>query len=226
MLRSRLPQAGFTLMEVLIALTISGLLLALLSQAFFMVTRQWESRFDLQYRAIEEARLQMLVEQSLARMVAYIPPDEAAQRLRTPLFDGSTQSMTWVTAAPLVTEGMAMASLKIGDVEGESFWVYQESPVIDTSEPASGVSTEVSKEKSTQLVLWPAAGQVIRYLGYSTLEQRLEEEQQGPEWVEVYSATRSRQLPRAVQIYVAETGRLITAVTVRNTDLRYLQAAE
>jgi prepilin-type N-terminal cleavage/methylation domain-containing protein len=215
---------GFTLIEVLIALTISGLLLALLSQAFYMVTRQWEDRFIVQVKAIEQVHKKFLLERSLAGMVPMLGADAKSIRFRLPQFSGSADSMQWITAMPVLLgdSGVAQAELSHVEHNGEQYWQYYERP-LGRSLEADNVTPSVSR-----LMLWPVEEEQLAYLGYVDIVQRLTEvdKREAPVWRSEYRADESGQLPLGVSIRHRSTADLTLVVVIPHTNLAYLQGGE
>lgn len=219
---------GFTLVELLVALTISGMLLALLSQEFHMVTRQWETRFENQLEQQHLVRHVFLVGRSIEGMVPFVLFDETPRRHLTPLFSGEPDAMMWVTVNPVWQQAPALATLHISDSQqdGVAHWEYREAPL---SEMFSASSEVVFGRQ--MLKLWPVSGQKFRYLGHATIEERLgfsaelgsTTQPPEPEWHATYEGLETQQLPRAISLGDYPDGRELLVINVPTNDLYYLR---
>lgn len=225
--RPRPRQQGFTLIELLVALTISGMLLALVSQAFYLITRQWETRFSAQEAALDLAARQFLVNRALEGTVPFIAPESAANQQRTPLVKGLERSFEWVTASPVWHQPPALAVLAVTEQEGGdgARWVYRERPIGS----AFGMGrTEASQATEGQtLILWPDNGERFQYFGYLSLNARLGGTGSalgGAEWSERYTGRETGQIPMAVRLSNKD-GRVLS-VDIPTNSLGYLQGSE
>jgi len=110
-------QAGFTLIEVVVAFTI----LALLSLALFMAFRLAMNSYQKGQERMEKEAHKRVLEDQIKRQVGSLLPlrpaismanlqqtgmqvDEALAFAQTPLFYGDTVTMTFITVAPLMLE--------------------------------------------------------------------------------------------------------------------------
>jgi prepilin-type N-terminal cleavage/methylation domain-containing protein len=226
--RQHAPQRGFTLIELLVALTVSGMLLALLSQAFYLITRQWESRFSVQEQALDLAAREFLVYRALEGMVPFIAPQPNTNQQRFPLLNGSQRSLEWVTASPVWFSPPAVAELTLEEQSGNDpvHWVYRERAIGAIF--SSGRGQAALEPESNRLVLWPYQGESLQYFGYLSLNARLGgvgvAMSGGPQWSNDYRGAVTGQIPMAVRL-TADEGDLLS-VDIPTNSLGYLQGGE
>lgn len=93
-------QAGFTLLELLISMTLLGLLMVVLFGGFRFGARAWE-RNTAQATATDEVRLaQALLRRELSRIYPMFRMDQANLEARHVDFDGNEERMTFLAPAP------------------------------------------------------------------------------------------------------------------------------
>lgn len=225
----RARQQGFTLIELLVALTISGMLLALVSQAFYLITRQWESRFSVQEAALDLAAREFLVNRAVEGAVPFISPTPGANQQRVPLLNGNSRSFEWVTASPVWHQPPALAELAV-QVSGAgemARWVYRERSISSTFR--SGRGEDSAGAASESLVLWPDNGEQFQYFGYRSLNARIGgigagSASGGVQWADGYSGAVTGLIPMAVRL-AGESGALLS-VDIPTNSLGYLEGGE
>jgi general secretion pathway protein J len=114
-MRARVDQqggeAGFTLIETLAALVLTGLLLSALST----LTAQWLPNWD---RGIDRIQRSELVGTGMQRMAAELAAAEfvpAGRETRKPLFEGSPLAVTFVRSAIGPNTGIGLDVVRIGE---------------------------------------------------------------------------------------------------------------
>ena len=127
---SQTPEAGFTLMELVVAFTILGLVAGIVFSSFRLALNSYQKS---QTRLEEEAAERVLGDQ-VKRQVASLyplrpvaPPDPTGlgpvappTRFQTPLFFGTPDSVTFITVAPLVMhETPGLTVVRYGLAEDE-----------------------------------------------------------------------------------------------------------
>ena len=217
-------QQGFTLIEVLLALTVSGLLLALLSQAFHQVTAQWETRFSTIQEDAHNAYRRHLIARSLRYTVPFVTPDSDNSEPLTIFFSGNTRSVRWMTAKPVWEKGIAIATLQLEPTQsGDSVnLVYHEQPLASVF-PGHDVPTE---KTSNRFVMKVNTNSKIDYLGYKNLDERLNLNTQSapvpPQWSPRFSGEQRQLIPLAVRVSDA-AGDIILQSILPNTDTHHLR---
>jgi general secretion pathway protein J len=104
-------EAGFTLIEALVALALTGLLLSTLAT----LTAQWLPVWN---RGLDRIQNNELISMAMQRICAdlsaaeYVPPDREHKK---PLFDGSALSVTFVRTALGPNAGIGLDIVRIGE---------------------------------------------------------------------------------------------------------------
>jgi general secretion pathway protein J len=104
---------GFTLLELLVALAVFGLLLAGLAQGTQYGLRAWQSQMRIAGRSEDLDA----VERALRQMIAMMDPGDS---LAPPLFDGSRDGMEFVTVLPDAAAGLPVRRIEAGLVVDSS----------------------------------------------------------------------------------------------------------
>ena len=110
-------QNGFTLLELLIALTLLAAITGILAGGFHLSIRSWEAGEERLEGRHEAAESMNLITRQLksARNVSYIPPEgEGRSRIA---FIGERESVTFVTSQPRFISKKEAASLYIQKIE-------------------------------------------------------------------------------------------------------------
>jgi general secretion pathway protein J len=107
----RIGEAGFTLIEALVALALTGLVLSALGT----MTAQWLPNWNRGLDRIQQSELIGIAMQRIAADLAaaeYVPPNRGS---RKPLFDGSALSVTFVRTAFGPNVGVGLDVVRIGE---------------------------------------------------------------------------------------------------------------
>lgn len=120
---------GFTLLELMISLTIMGLVLVLVFGAFRIGSRAWEKG----ERDVEVHQRERIVLDLLKRQIASACPREIKLEDQAPfLMRGDTQTLEFITCIPAIGEvksGMVYAKYEVREVEGGMELLLYEKPV-------------------------------------------------------------------------------------------------
>jgi general secretion pathway protein J len=108
--RARQSQRGFTLLELLIAVTLLGLLTTMLAAGFRLGTRHMERQSIRLERASQIPAVQGFLRARLAEAQAFV--DEASPR-KSIVFDGRPDGLDFVGVAP---EGLTIGGLQLYSV--------------------------------------------------------------------------------------------------------------
>lgn len=181
-------QRGFTLLELLVALTLSVLLLTVLSAALFQVGREWTGSSERLDRRLDLSLALLQLERALQGTLPHFYRDEERQALL--FFEGDERSLSWVsTLSPGGGVGFRAWRLD-GEVaegeEGEGAWLRLA--------PALTDSPEERLEEAPGRLLVPGYRPRFAYL---EVDPAKPEER---EWVEEWSAEERRVLPQAVRV--------------------------
>jgi general secretion pathway protein J len=144
----RIGEEGFTLIEALVALALTGLVLSALGT----ITAQWLPSWN---RGVERIQQSELIGMAMARITAdlaaaeYVPPNRDR---RKPLFDGSALSVTFVRTALGPNVGVGLDVVRISEAvdQGGLVTVRSRAPFGPLS---SGVSLSEQINVSDPVVL-------------------------------------------------------------------------
>jgi general secretion pathway protein J len=107
----RIGEAGFTLIEALVALALTGLVLSALGT----ITAQWLPNWNRGVDRIQQSELIGMAMQRIAADLAaaeFVPPNRDR---RKPMFDGSALSVTFVRTALGPNVGVGLDVVRIGE---------------------------------------------------------------------------------------------------------------
>lgn len=189
MRRASASQTGFTLIEVVIALTLSALLLATLTAGMRMVVDQWQDSNNPFEDELDDSLIYLQIEQALlgASPTSYIDQDTLEQNV---FFAGASDSLTWVsTVSPQAKQQMTVWQLTQEDLDGV---LLKSAPAL-TDDP-----TERMEEVTGTLVL-PGLRLSLSYLDRDDLAR--------PEWLDEWDGAEYQELPMAVRLQFSDPDR-------------------
>ncbi|HXK56531.1 MAG TPA: prepilin-type N-terminal cleavage/methylation domain-containing protein, partial [Gammaproteobacteria bacterium] len=187
--------AGFTLLELLLALSLSALLLSVLAYASSTISTQWNRQNDLLQDDVEQALYLLRLERALQGMFPYTYRPEGDTRPSL-LIAGSEDALIWVS------------TLSPGEMGRLNVWRLRNSTegiLLDRAPLAGGFSEETMNWGSMEKVPGFAAIR-IRYAAFSDADKSLKWFEEWPSQNEAKTAT---ELPRAVQISFFRQKRVI-----------------
>ena len=182
-------QRGFTLLEIVIAMTLSAVLLAILTAGMRMVVDQWQdsnSPFETQ---LDTSLILLQLEQALlgATPQSFIDQDTLEQQV---FFAGGSDSVTWTsTVSPQARQGLTAWQLTGGDRDGVRLKTVP-ALVDDPSERLASTSGTL---------LLPEFSLSVTYLTLDDLDR--------PEWLEEWDGGEYQLLPMAVRLQLTNSGR-------------------
>lgn len=191
--------AGFTLVEVVVATTILGILLLVVYGVFSLGRSAWE-RGDLIRERYQKSRiLSQLISRQVKSAVPYKIKSEKAEGDFL-AFEGTARSLKFVSALSLKTlrpEGLVYAVYEFqeGGAEGGRLVVYERRAL------TKNFMEESLREEAAVPLLEGVAS--VRFEYY-----REEDPNQNREagWLEEWNAKEERQLPRALRITIEPGG--------------------
>ncbi|MCH2356713.1 MAG: prepilin-type N-terminal cleavage/methylation domain-containing protein [Pseudomonadales bacterium] len=176
------PQSGFTLIEVMLALALTGMLLGLLSTGVYIVAEDWNRNSDSLDANLDDAVAILQIDRALqgAFPHSYTNEDTLTRQI---YFTGEDDFVSWVSAvSPQRTPGLTAWELFTVDDEG----VYLALAPAYSDNPAERLS-----ESEPQLILPGYAAE------FSYLYEELDESKR---WRDDWEAEEYLGLPLAVYV--------------------------
>ena len=186
--RAKNPQRGFTLIEVLLALALTALLLALLSTGMYVVARDWNDNTERLDAKLDESLAILQIERAL---IAAFPHsfNSTETLLREVYFDGEDDRLRWVsTVSPQRLAGLTAWS--IDAVSGEGIGVR--------TAPAFSDDPSARLDNVETRIILPGYDLEISYLREPNALTR--------EWTDEWLGSEQGALPLAVHILFRATG--------------------
>ena len=113
-----LPSRGFTLLELLIAISLSTLLMTVLVVGLNQITRDWERRGGDLDALIDHSLLLLQIEKAILGTFAYQYKENATAQKRL-FFEGSNNEIKWVsTVSPNRGSGLTLWRLQADEEQG------------------------------------------------------------------------------------------------------------
>lgn len=180
----RVPaQRGFTLLEVMLAMTLSVLLLTIVTAGMRTVVDEWQERSTGPFEERVDAGLILLqIERALLGAVphGYVDQDTLERNV---FFAGTDESLSWVSSvSPQAAQ--QLAAWQLGNDEREG--------VLLKSVPAFADSPLERLENATGSLVLPGYTLTVAYLDIDDVER--------PEWLEEWDGAEYQLLPMAVRL--------------------------
>lgn len=190
------PQKGFTLIEVMLAMTIFALMSTVLYGAFSL----GHSAVEKSQRSFEKNQKLRAVDELLGSYIRSAYPYRASPQGATILFAGEQADLTFVSSFSLAMGGRGMAKVRLfweGDEKAAGVLrLEEETPVRVPSEEGN----EAHEGLSNGLVVREG----VKEFRITYLDPQSDEEK----WEERWDARERNTLPRAVRLnYLTEEGR-------------------
>lgn len=188
------PERGFTLLELLLSITILSLVLASIYGTLNMGSRAWEKG----ERDIDKIQRMRVIMDILSREIKstfpyVVTPSELDTHKKFYAFEGKRDSISFVSAVPLKGGRKGLSWL--------SFWVEDNKGLVVVERDA--LRTDIFKERNSidkdEMEVLNAHISRIRFEYYELKRGREEDEGEG-EWKELWDAEKEGRLPHAVKI--------------------------
>ena len=181
-MRSTGKQSGFTLLEIMMSMTLTAMLLGMLSAGLYSVVNDWQNETSVLDEALDKSLVLLQIERALyaAFPHSYINLDRLA---RVVYFNGDESEMRWVSAvSPQRRNGLTAWRLSSDSEDGLHI----------TLTPAYSDNPDVRFEELEPTVILPNYEVEFRYL-----VQRNDDEK---EWLDEWIGEEMQSLPIAVHI--------------------------
>jgi prepilin-type N-terminal cleavage/methylation domain-containing protein len=219
---------GFTLVELLIALAIFGMVVGIASYGYSLFTRHWEGRLGRFDRAQSQYQRLDLVVAALEDTLPYVVRNERG----APgfYFLGREEGLTLVTKSPVFNPGELAVIRVFREPADDGTWnlLYEEAPL-------TGVqlreSSQVLPFQHRVLVLSNIADLSFGYYGWESLQQRFEASESpelgiAPRWVDEYDGLVLRQHPERIAMRLGGTEAVVFVPERAEVSFRRYSGAE
>jgi len=188
------PEKGFTLLELILSITILSLVLVTIYGTLSMGSRTWEKG----ERDIEKIQRERVVMNLLAREIKSafpykVTPSELDTHKEFYAFDGKKDSISFVSTVPLKGEKGGLSWL--------TFWVEDDEGLVVVERDA--LRTDIFKERESidkdEMEVLDQQVTAMRLEYYKLKSGKTEGEGEG-EWEEKWDAEKEGRLPNAVRV--------------------------
>lgn len=97
---------GFTLLEVLIAISLSAVLMVVLSAGFYQITNRWEAQDEILDKRLDESMILVELEKAILGAFPYTYQDKRFKRFI--YFDGKRDSIRWISTMSPAYDNQSM----------------------------------------------------------------------------------------------------------------------
>ncbi len=187
LLFSRLPKTGFTLLELLIALSLSALVMLILTMGMNTVLKEWTRSGNILDDSLDKVLVLLQIERALEGAFPHSYKDEENKEYI--FFEGEEMQLAWVSfVSPGRKSGLTAWQLLPGD-DGTGIQIH----VVPAfaSDP-----TERLKEHATKVTVLE---DYKVYFEYLYVDEKIEQE---TEWLKEWSAKKLQGLPHAIRVHL------------------------
>jgi len=178
---------GFTLLEVLIAISLSAVLMVVLSAGFYQITSRWEQRDKLLDQRLDDSMILMELEKAILGAFPYSYQNRRFKRFI--FFEGKPDSIKWVSTMSPAYDNQAM------------IWWLEAKPngglALQVTPALTGSPKDVLKNLSSE------ATEVLDtfkiHFEYLKIDKK-----QSMSWKKQWSGKKRQSLPYAVRISLQE----------------------
>jgi general secretion pathway protein J len=185
---------GFTLLELLIALTLATMVILLLAMGMNIVMSEWERSGNRLENSLDKVLILLNIERALegAYPHTYFNEDDNKRYI---FFEGEEESMVWVsTVSPGRHPGLQIWQLSPSK---KNDWVQVKVISAFAGDPTERLEAESETDSTTVLEGYKATFE------YLYKDEKLDDE---TEWLDKWSAKKLQALPNAVRIKLETDG--------------------
>ncbi|MCG7566518.1 prepilin-type N-terminal cleavage/methylation domain-containing protein [Pseudoalteromonas sp. CnMc7-15] len=202
--------AGFSLIELMIATTLLSVVMFSGYFAYSMYTERWQKRTDTFWELSQNAMATDMINRALHSTAPFIVAENADPTKPLMLFQGTQSQLTFVSNSPIGSSGIALINLRFHPET--QVLSYREIPLdkdIYTTWPLKGVSWS----QPIQLLVGLDSFQVD-YYGFENLAQMIEHDDPSeltsepikPQWYDAHNPLERRVLPQTVRLTWEQEG--------------------
>ncbi len=183
----KLTSGGFTLLEILIALTLSALIMLMLAMGMNLVVKEWTRSSNRLDDSIDKVLVLLQIERAIQGAFPYTYKDRDENKNYI-FFEGDEEKMSWIsTVSPGRQSGLMAWQLLPND---------EKSGIDIRIVPAlAGNPTERLEKHATAITVLQT---YKAYFEYLYIDEIIEED---TKWLKTWSAQKQQGLPNAVRVH-------------------------
>ena len=179
---------GFTLVELLISLSLSSVVLLILVSSFYQLNRNWEQQNNLLDERIDNSLILIEIEKAISAAYPFTYKDKSSLK-KNIFFMGQEKKLQWVsTVSPSYDGAIMIWSMTLLDNGFELFVI----PAL-SGNPENQINYALSNEETNKMILFEEYSIKLSYL-FSDAEDQ-------SEWLNLWSIDEKKSLPSAIRIY-------------------------
>lgn len=197
-----LKDRGFTLVELLITMSIMGLLMSVVSYNYSQYSSLWNKKFGDFDERHKQMKLRLQIRDVLLSIEPYIVSNKSGEK--SYYFLGRKDGMTFVTSAPIFSfnGGSSVARLFQEETIGNRYrLVYEEAPL-------ENVTLNYIEQKLNfqyRLIIEPDIDKVdFRYFGWESANLKYNGLDANPLWRSEFDGDKTKLQPEIIQITISD----------------------
>jgi len=189
---------GFTLVELLVAMSLLSMIIYLASSAFGLFSQRWDGRLGQFEKTMHSARSKMLVQEILTNLVPYVAYENSGKAVI--FFEGNRNGFVGVSSQSIYKyDNYAVVRLSVRQNPELYDVIYEEWPM----DRDHLVSVDQTISFSEPLILFSAVSSpLFEYYGWPQFTARIQNETKfiPPKWSSNYNAVDSLFMPVKVKL--------------------------
>ena len=184
---SGLKSDGFTLLELLISLSLSSVVLLILVGSFYQLNRSWEKQNNFLDERIDNSLILIEIEKAISAAYPFTYKDKNSFKKNT-FFKGQEKKIQWVsTVSPSYDGAIMIWSITLLDNGFELFVI----PAL-SGNPEKQINYALNNEETAKMILFEEYSIKLSYL-FSDAENKYE-------WLNIWPIDEKKSLPLAIRI--------------------------